>query len=388
MALRAAICRLKEGKRRALGVLKSSLLLRNETEFGFFQRLGSLPFLRQAHMVSAADIDKETAQMDPFSSGSTRDVRLFPGALPEMTFQERKVSSFASSSEMPEMSIRHATAKLGKHTSFNKLAPEISDAVPWYTYIQRQCSSLRPNDVVVQQMRTAGGGVAAAGKANVQDSNYSVRQLVVTASGPDRPGIVSRLCKRVLECGGNVEESRMARLGGVFTILMLVTMDASLPQKAEELRKQLLGINGLEVNTDGHNLKAKKRNRKFRKISVRGADNPGLVYNVTEYLAGNNINIEDLETSTQEQWKPLTQMQAPFSGSILFAMDGIIAMPLTMSTRELAMHLDTLQQSLAVEIILGNLDPAHKDHDIRNWTMRLSTNGANRYSSRIRILSD
>eukprot|EP00270_Netrium_digitus_P002096 TRINITY_DN1233_c0_g1_i2.p1 TRINITY_DN1233_c0_g1~~TRINITY_DN1233_c0_g1_i2.p1 ORF type:complete len:383 (+),score=68.63 TRINITY_DN1233_c0_g1_i2:42-1190(+) len=382
MALRAAICRLKEGKRRALGVLKSSLLLRNETEFGFFQRLGSLPFLRQAHMVSAADIDKETAQMDPFSSGSTRDVRLFPGALPEMTFQERKVSSFASSSEMPEMSIRHATAKLGKHTSFNKLAPEISDAVPWYTYIQRQCSSLRPNDVVVQQMRTAGGGVAAAGKANVQDSNYSVRQLVVTASGPDRPGIVSRLCKRVLECGGNVEESRMARLGGVFTILMLVTMDASLPQKAEELRKQLLGINGLEVNTrwaQPEGQKEKKRNRKFRKISVRGADNPGLVYNVTEYLAGNNINIEDLETSTQE---------APFSGSILFAMDGIIAMPLTMSTRELAMHLDTLQQSLAVEIILGNLDPAHKDRDIRNWTTRLSTNGANRYSSRIRILSD
>jgi glycine cleavage system transcriptional repressor len=49
----------------------------------------------------------------------------------------------------------------------------------------------------------------------------------MTASGPDRPGIVSRLSKRVLELGGNVEESRMARLAGDFSILMLVTVDAT-----------------------------------------------------------------------------------------------------------------------------------------------------------------
>ncbi len=40
-----------------------------------------------------------------------------------------------------------------------------------------------------------------------------------------RPGIVARLTKRVLECRGNVAESRMARLAGDFTILMLITFD-------------------------------------------------------------------------------------------------------------------------------------------------------------------
>ena len=49
---------------------------------------------------------------------------------------------------------------------------------------------------------------------------------MVTASGSDRPGIVSRVSKRVLECGGNLEESRMARLAGEFSILLLVTVDA------------------------------------------------------------------------------------------------------------------------------------------------------------------
>ncbi len=51
--------------------------------------------------------------------------------------------------------------------------------------------------------------------------------MVVTASGPDGPGIVARLSKRVLDTGGNIELSRMARLAGEFTILMLVTFDVT-----------------------------------------------------------------------------------------------------------------------------------------------------------------
>ena len=49
--------------------------------------------------------------------------------------------------------------------------------------------------------------------------------LVVTASGPNKPGIVVRLSKQVVDCGGNVEVSRMARLAGKFSNLMLVTFD-------------------------------------------------------------------------------------------------------------------------------------------------------------------
>lgn len=71
---------------------------------------------------------------------------------------------------------------------------------------------------------------------NSRSSNYcfgrvgvvtAVQQLVVTASGPDRPGIVARLSKRVLDCGGNVELSRMARLAGEFSILMLITFNVT-----------------------------------------------------------------------------------------------------------------------------------------------------------------
>jgi glycine cleavage system transcriptional repressor len=50
------------------------------------------------------------------------------------------------------------------------------------------------------------------------------KNLVITLTGPDRVGIVERFTKLVLDFQGNVDASRMARLGGVFAILMLVTV--------------------------------------------------------------------------------------------------------------------------------------------------------------------
>lgn len=48
-------------------------------------------------------------------------------------------------------------------------------------------------------------------------------KVIIYAFGPDRPGLVSALAKAVLDAGGNVEESRMARLGGDFNMMMSVS---------------------------------------------------------------------------------------------------------------------------------------------------------------------
>jgi glycine cleavage system regulatory protein len=57
---------------------------------------------------------------------------------------------------------------------------------------------------------------------------FAVRlELIMTAYGPDRPNIVSRLTKKVLELGGHVEDSRMVWLAGDVSIRMLVTVDAT-----------------------------------------------------------------------------------------------------------------------------------------------------------------
>ena len=45
---------------------------------------------------------------------------------------------------------------------------------------------------------------------------------VITAVGSDRPGVVHDLTRAVLECGGNIVESRMSALGSEFAMLLLV----------------------------------------------------------------------------------------------------------------------------------------------------------------------
>ena len=47
--------------------------------------------------------------------------------------------------------------------------------------------------------------------------------LVVTAVGPDRSGIVSELSGIIHQAGANLEDSRMAALGGEFAVLLLAS---------------------------------------------------------------------------------------------------------------------------------------------------------------------
>jgi glycine cleavage system regulatory protein len=125
-------------------------------------------------------------------------------------------------------------------------------------------------------------------------------------------------------------------------------------RKAEQLQNSLLQIEGLQVSTrwtSDERYREIQPLRKFRRISLHGADNPGLVYNVTEYLFGHGINIENLETHTEE---------APFGGTTLFMMEGLIAMPVNLSTSKLIHNLDTLQTTLGVDITISNIPiPSH-----------------------------
>src|SRR6266542_6054727 len=48
--------------------------------------------------------------------------------------------------------------------------------------------------------------------------------VAVTAVGADRPGIAAAVAKVLYEHGGNVEDSRMAILGGHFAMMLIVAL--------------------------------------------------------------------------------------------------------------------------------------------------------------------
>jgi len=123
-----------------------------------------------------------------------------------------------------------------------------------------------------------------------------VHQIWLTAIGRDKPGIVARIAKVLLDHGLNIEDSMMRILGGRFTMMLLLRGNAS----EEALYKDLLAAGrelGLDyiyvhpiADTEVETLKP------THIASLYGADRPGQVAAVADRLAALNVNITGLST--------------------------------------------------------------------------------------------
>ena len=142
--------------------------------------------------------------------------------------------------------------------------------------------------------------------------------LVITASGEDQVGLVQRFTSRIAEAGCNIEESRMALLGGQFAILMLVSgrWDA-----LTRLEDKLEGIGSeLGLSIIGKRTKEQPRSQPVipYQIDVVAMDHPGIVHNLANFFASRGINIEDVTTSTYP---------APHTGTPMFAVTMRVGIP-------------------------------------------------------------
>jgi glycine cleavage system transcriptional repressor len=149
------------------------------------------------------------------------------------------------------------------------------------------------------------------------------KNFVLTVTGPDRIGIVERVTGLLFGQGGNVETSRMARLGGEFAILMLVSMPedriAGLDADLEALAAE--GYKLTTTATRGPHAGAHPDWLPYR-IDVEGADHEGIIHEVARYLSERGINIESIDSETTP---------APVSGSPLFAMSAQVVAPPTLA---------------------------------------------------------
>src|SRR4051812_22080239 len=121
--------------------------------------------------------------------------------------------------------------------------------------------------------------------------------FVLTLTGPDRIGIVEEVTGLLLEFGGNVETSRMARLGGEFAVLMLVSMPAGRLSGLDE-GLEVLTARGYKVTTTvagGTYAEAHPGWHPYR-IEVHGADHEGIIHEVAHYLSGYGISIESVDS--------------------------------------------------------------------------------------------
>ena len=168
-----------------------------------------------------------------------------------------------------------------------------------------------------------------------------MNNLIISAVGSDRPGIVSEISGVITSHGGNVEESRMSRLGSDFAIIMLVTVA---PDWEESLEVALKSITELTITTKPTKLPQVSDGRQFR-IDLSGADNEGIVKVLSKYLAEKSINILEMETHTS---------QAPVSGTPLFNLNAFVSIPNDVEEKLIQSDLSQIAQDLGVEIQLDN----------------------------------
>lgn len=166
--------------------------------------------------------------------------------------------------------------------------------------------------------------------------------IVLTMSGPDRIGIVEEITKLLLDLGGNVETSRMTRLGGEFAVLMLVSLS---PEQLAEMDNVVASLtaNGYmtTISRVGHSYAESHPDWISYQIEVRGADHEGIIHQVTQYLSRRGINIESMDTETS---------RAPVSGTPLFSMTALVAVPPSVAAQNWEAALRDVGRDLNVDI--------------------------------------
>jgi glycine cleavage system regulatory protein len=178
-----------------------------------------------------------------------------------------------------------------------------------------------------------------AGSVNL----FSMATLVLTAIGDDHAGLVRALSGVIAEHNGNWETSRMAHLAGKFAGIVLVTVpDNHIDGLLADLRPlEDQGI--LEVAAELSSAVMRDQGQTRLTLEVVGVDRPGIVRDVSDVLARQQVNIEELETET---------VSAPMDGGEIFKARATLSLPDAISIDYLTEALEDLAGQLMVDIEL------------------------------------
>lgn len=166
--------------------------------------------------------------------------------------------------------------------------------------------------------------------------------LVLTAVGPDRPGLVNRISSLILDASANLEDSRMAILGGEFALLVLVSGADTAIARVEEQAPRLEAELGLKVMTKRTQAES-PRDFLPHSIRVTGLDRPGIVRAVAAVLARRGINVASLESRVS---------YAPDSGTPLFTLEAELEVPSAASLSELQQAVNELASEESLDVLL------------------------------------
>lgn len=159
-----------------------------------------------------------------------------------------------------------------------------------------------------------------------KNSRKMTQLIVLSAIGTDRPGVVNDLSKVILDCGGNIEESRMTALGTEFAMLLLVSGNWHTLGKLEASLDKLGKSRNLSVSIRKTGVRERDEESMPYAVDVVCLDQPGIVFHLANFFAARNIEIADLATR---------RYAAPHTGSPMFAVQMTVNVPASMHISQL-----------------------------------------------------
>jgi glycine cleavage system transcriptional repressor len=169
------------------------------------------------------------------------------------------------------------------------------------------------------------------------------QQLVISAIGQDRPGLVSKLTTAVMDSGGNILDSRMTVLGGEFAVLILVSAPWNALAKLEgslPALEQQLGLTLISKRTQAPQTQL---NALPYHVEVVSIDHPGIVNQIASFFSNQGINIQELNT---------VRYLAAHTGAPLFSMSMTVNIPMEISLGGLRERFFTLCDEQNIDAII------------------------------------
>lgn len=132
-----------------------------------------------------------------------------------------------------------------------------------------------------------------------------MKWFMLTVVGEDRPGIVAKLTAALYQGGANLGEASMMRLGGNFTIMLMVRYEGTAKSLASMIEPVTESL-GLHAHVDTIKGGLHRHLVPDVRITVSGADRAGIVAEVTGALAEAGLHILDLESDVAgDEKKPI-----------------------------------------------------------------------------------
>lgn len=171
-----------------------------------------------------------------------------------------------------------------------------------------------------------------------------MQQTVITAVGPDRPGLVDELAGYLDEAGANIADSRMINLSGHFALIILADAPTETWKQLEPGFNEKAKALGLTLAlTPRAQAPQPVREGLPLRLRTHAMDRAGIVHRISHLLASHGANIEQLDTSLQP---------GSYAGPALFSMDLRMVLPPEAKIGQVRRDLEALCDELNVEFEL------------------------------------